>query len=152
VDKFRFGKFDLRLANHSDFSILMSWKNDPDFIRYSLTGRGVDKIEHSNWFDSRILRISENPIYIFEISGAKSGFIGFDLSNNFPRSWKISIYIARTSRGIGLGKTLLRLGIDKLRADLGGSHFLAEVHNDNLASIKLFKNCGFKVQKKKVNS
>ena len=57
--------------------------------------------------------------------------------------WEVSIALAPSWRGSGIGGRILRLGIERLRAAHPGAAILAAVHGGNAASAALFRRAGF---------
>jgi RimJ/RimL family protein N-acetyltransferase len=129
----------LRRAAMTDALDVLAWRNDPLAIAMSRTPDAVESAKHLSWFKSAI----EDPdrlILIAEDGARKIGMVRFDRMRD---DWRISINIAPEERGKGYGQASLREAIIAFRAAIGPGRIVAESKTTNVASLHLFKQCGF---------
>ena len=95
------------------------------------------------WFNSHVSPL--RPIYLLEKDNSIYGWMSF--SDYKPRcayntTAEISIYLAESARGKGMGTEFISLGLKTLKAK-GLKNVLAVIYADNSASVRLFKKLGF---------
>src|ERR1035438_6256290 len=44
----------LRPATEDDSGVLLEWRNDPEAVRFSVSGRAVTPVEHREWLSGRL--------------------------------------------------------------------------------------------------
>jgi RimJ/RimL family protein N-acetyltransferase len=90
------------------------------------------------------------PIFILTFDETPIGMTRLDLLDLKDKSYKISILVDELFQKAGLGKRALlqtcAFGINALSA----TYIRAEIHSENLASIRLFTKLGF-IEKSKVD-
>lgn len=126
----------LRKAIFDDWKILLDWRNDPITRENSFDQGEVSESTHKLWFSDSLLNL-HREIYILEDNTTPVGSIRSDnlLTNQYVLSWSI----APSQRGKGYGTKILELFLQ----DKTGN-FIAEIKPENIASIKMVKNNGFK--------
>ncbi len=83
-------------------------------------------------------------LYVIEENEQIMAVLRFDLTQECTEA-KVSIYVAPSHWGKGLGSFLLTMGENQLKAEVSSVRTLrAEVLINNEASLKLFAKCGFK--------
>ena len=133
-------KFILRLANIEDAECTYKWANNATVRQYALTQNEILKQEHVKWFSDKIT--DSNCLYYIALSNNKA--VGsFRLDINKAGTALISYLLDPTFHGKGLGKLLLKAGIDKAKTDKRIGNFLGYVKDQNRASLNLFKANGF---------
>ena len=93
-----------------------------------------------------ILGIVEKDVFVIEKSGKLLGQIRIDYKTK-----DISISILEEFRGKGFAGEVLSLAIRKVRQSKKTKYLLAEIHKNNLSSIKLFEKLNFKFKTKNGN-
>jgi len=132
----------LRRVNLSDLEITFQWAVNPDIRRYSFNQNQITIEEHSNWFNSK-LKSSNCYYYIMEIDNSPVGSIRFDVDQN--EHAMISYLIDPVYHGKGLGKYILKFGVEQLLKD--NSRIVAVygyVMGKNIFSIRVFEKLGYK--------
>ena len=126
----------LRKAIFDDWGILLDWRNDPITRKNSFTKNEVTVKTHKLWFNDSLMNPRRN-IYILEENSLPIGTIRSDIlsKDKYLLSWSIS----PTQRGKGYGGKMLSLF---LQNKIGT--FTAEIKSENIASIKMVTNNGFK--------
>ena len=127
----------VRNPKASDIEEIFKWRNDLDTIKYSKTRRGVQQLEHSNWFDD-VTSSSDKIIKIAEIDKFPVGVVIFSKISD-PDNIEISINIAPESRKKGVGSKLILLGEIELLKILNSARIIAVVDNKNKKSLKVFQ-------------
>jgi spore coat polysaccharide biosynthesis protein SpsF len=133
------GELRLRPAEAADRARLLAWRNDPDAVRFSLSGRSVEAAEHERWLAARL----EDPatrLLIGEVDGDPVGMVRVDVE---AAVGVVSVAVAPTSRGHGLGTRLLTALLDEFRGDPQVDRLRAEVLDENEASRRAFLAAGF---------
>jgi RimJ/RimL family protein N-acetyltransferase len=130
-------KFLLRYAEIKDSELLFNWANDKEVRNNSINQQHINWDNHLKWFTSK-LNTSETKILILECDDNALGQIRIDLVGDF---WIIDYSIDHQFRGIGLGKEIVRLILNKFP----GYKFKATVKKENMASLGVFNKLGFRM-------
>jgi RimJ/RimL family protein N-acetyltransferase len=128
-------RIELSLATIYDAQLLFDWVNEKEVRRNSLNTEKVIWDDHLKWFNNKLH--SQTKIYILLHDKIPAGQIRFDYIDNF---WIIDYSIDPEYRGKGLGKRILKLGINNFTK---GDVLKAVVKNRNIASFKIFKQLRF---------
>lgn len=141
------GKIILRSANINDTKQLYEWANDKETRAVSFKPDPISWEEHLTWF-KRKLTDQNSWIYIaHNHTGDDIGQIRFDQTDEL---FNISYLLDKKFRRLGLGKSILKAGIKKIRSTIQQpAQLVGKIKTDNVASIKSFENCGFSLLKKK---
>lgn len=131
----------LKPATMADAADLLAWRNDP-LVRSS--SRNHDVIawdDHCRWLG----RMLDDPGCLFLMAWQDDARVGMIRFNRLADKdvWEVSIAVAPTALGQGLGRLILGAGIVRLRGAHPGAVVLAAVLPDNLISEKLFLGAGF---------
>jgi len=130
----------LRPATRDDADRLLAWRNDPDAVRFSSTGRAVAPEEHRAWIASRLAR--EQPrLWVGEEDGRSVGQVRLDVDGGVGI---VSIAVAPEHRGRGLAAELLQRLAQLTAADPEVHRLVAHVSAANLASLRAFEHAGFR--------
>ncbi|MFN0181429.1 MAG: N-acetyltransferase family protein [Gemmatimonadales bacterium] len=132
----------LRRALAHDRYLLWLWANDPASRVASGDRPSIGWEDHCQWFAER--GTSPNALVLIgeTDAGQPVGTIRFETANDW-RQARLSYAVAPESRGAGIGRELLRLGIDELRRRAPGAEIVAEVRGANAASVRLFQALGW---------
>lgn len=133
-------------AKESDAALVFEWRNDPETCAQSFSASKLKWKDHLQWFKDSL---SNPQRQIFIVSAAIDStympvaVIRRDLkiednSHRYTLSWMVN----PQARGKGIGNALLSQFVGKFPAT-----YLAEIKNNNLASIKMAKNAGFQIEK-----
>jgi L-amino acid N-acyltransferase YncA len=112
-------------------------------VKYSKSCATVSPEQHASWFSSA-LRDRDTALLIAESHGMPIATCRFEPTDSTRNTFLISINVAPNHRGHGMGLALLSSGISRF-FDAHHSHLLAEIHKENIASERIFKNVGFKL-------
>jgi spore coat polysaccharide biosynthesis predicted glycosyltransferase SpsG/RimJ/RimL family protein N-acetyltransferase len=141
-----------RPATMHDARLLWQWRNDPVTRAASLSSEEVSWDDHLGWLaesltrTDRMLLVVEDPVS----SGGSVGTVRWDLRllSQGVREWEVSITVAPERRGRSLARPLLRAGevmlAEAARSSATGvTAYLAVVHIENGASLRLFETSGY---------
>ena len=126
----------IKQATFSDIDFLWYLRNQSDIYLYSKISKPVFYENHLNWIIPILLGQKEKRLYVIWEKGLPVGSIRYD----FP---EISIAVLLEFRGKGIAAKALKY-FRKIYPKM-----TAEIHKDNVVSIKLFEGSGFKFVKKK---
>jgi RimJ/RimL family protein N-acetyltransferase len=129
----------LRRAQEEDSARLMEWRNEPDAVRFSSSGRRVTPEEHARWFVER-RDSATTRLWIAEEDGSAVGQVRIDVNND---TGTVSIAVAADQRGRGLGTAMLRAMLVEIATDSALLRLRALAHPDNTVSLRAFERAGF---------
>lgn len=130
----------VRPAADADAAVLLEWRNDPETLRWSRGHQPVAEPVHRAWLAASA-RNQDRLLLIVERAGTPLGTVRFDRVED--EVWEVSITVAPGHRGHGLAPRLLALGEGALHARTPVTTVLANVHEDNAASLSLFRRAGY---------
>ena len=129
----------LRFLTPDDCDILLAWRNDPLTRAMSRTQDPIAPEDHRRWF----ARAIDDPVKIMMMGLEGRRQIGLIRFDPLDQLWEVGLNLAPAERGKGLGKILLRLGMEHFWQINPAARLCASVRADNLASRKIFETCGF---------
>jgi RimJ/RimL family protein N-acetyltransferase len=130
-----------RYARSDDAYNIWRWRNADSANRFYRNPKFVSLGEHLKWFGGAL----NNPycvLLIVEHDSIPLGHVRLDLDNEMQEHAEISIYVNPVVRGKGHGSAILEVAIQKAKA-AGIERFTADIHQDNPASLHLFRKVGF---------
>lgn len=130
----------IREVELSDSFDLLTWKNDSLSREMSLMHQKITATEHNNWLLTNLVH-PHNKIYIGIMNEEKIGVCHFKI-DEFEKITVVSINLNPNMRGKKLSLQLLLCCIEKFKT----SNFCplkAVINKNNLASLIIFKKCGF---------
>ncbi len=133
--------FRLEKVQTADAADLLAWRNDPTVRALSRHQGEISWAEHCRWLE----RMRGDPECLFLVAwrdGQRVGVVRFNRRHD-KDVWEVSITVAPAAQGQGLGRLVLKAGIDDLRRAHPGAQVLAAVQTGNHASAKLFQGAGF---------
>jgi RimJ/RimL family protein N-acetyltransferase len=131
----------LRAARDEDGDRLLEWRNDPESVRFSVSGRPVAPDEHIRWFTGVRDGRTNSRLWIAEKNGTAVGQVRVDAEGD---TGTVSIAVAAGRRGQGLGTAILRAMLSEIAAGGSPHRLTAAVHCDNHASQRAFEAAGFR--------
>lgn len=137
-------EISIRDARADDCLDLWEWRNDPLTRTNSRSTEPVPLADHDRWFE-RAMKSSQTVMKLIEIGGVKAGVVRFDAVDQDANSWQISITIRPDFRGRGIGRVALDGCCQAMQARFGACDFVAEARTANVASRRIFEQCGFVV-------
>lgn len=133
--------FKFRKAGSKDSKDLFDWRNNETTRKNSFNMDAILWSDHVNWFSNRI-RDPNTTIFMVYVDDIKIGSIRFEENEN---TYRVSVVLAPEYTGKGVGPEVIRSGTELfLKRKKGRKPVIAEVKENNVASIKAFKRAGFK--------
>lgn len=129
----------LRPATPADAALLLAWRNDELTRRMSIAQDPVTAESHAAWVAST-LASTTRLLFVAEAQGAPVGQVRLDEEPG--KSFEVSLTVAPSARGRGLGAALLLAAEREARAR-GRVHLSAWIRAENTASVKAFKRAGY---------
>lgn len=142
-----FFNISLKKATFSDIEFLWYLRNQPVVYKYFRRAKPVNWKEHIDWMVPIILNTSTRIIFIIKNSGISIGQIRFDYKNF--KEVEISISILKEFQGKGVATKALSIAIKRIKKQKEIKKIIAEINENNLPSIKLFKKMDFNFKEKK---
>jgi len=128
----------MRDVSLSDMGQILSWRNADACVRYSKSNSAISKSQHNDWFGDRILRNSREPYLIFTMNNQDIGTVRFDSVESNPKIFITSIIMNPEFYGRGCGSKVLSLAVNHIIQNFSKINLIAEIHEENIASIKVF--------------
>lgn len=135
-----------RPVSEKDIDLLFRWLNDPETRKMSFSQKPVPFEVHKKWFES-VLESRKSVVIIECQEHGKWKAVG---QVRLDEDDEIHISVAPEFRNKGLGTAVLRSGIDYFSGNTKIKKIYAHIKPDNLRSVKIFKNTGFKLSRKSV--
>ena len=134
----------VRQAELKDETLLLEWANDVTTRRNSFSPESITAATHRIWFRSRLRNLDGCRLYIVETTdGLPVGQARFERRE---QDWEVHYALAPVFRGRGLGRVLLEMALQRLRADMRGVLIFGKVKYSNNSSRKVFESLGFESQ------
>ena len=126
----------IRSASLQDEDMLLIWANDPETRNNAFHQEMIDVETHRIWFRNRLCDLDGCRFYIAETTnGIALGQVRFERQEH---GWEIHYALAPMFRRRGLGRSMLRSALSKLRDDIPGVLVFGQVKKKNLPSQKIF--------------
>jgi UDP-2,4-diacetamido-2,4,6-trideoxy-beta-L-altropyranose hydrolase len=130
----------LRPARLDDSQIVWLWRNDYKTRRSSQTNEPIPWPDHASWWP-KALESADRHLFIAELAGVPVAFLRFDRAGE--GEFEVSINLAPSARGSGLGGRILADGCSAFRKEKRPVKLLATINRDNPASLNIFGKLGF---------
>ena len=143
------GRLAARAATLEDARLLWEWRNDPATRASSRSSQEVPWEDHLVWLGDSLKR-TDRMLLLVDDEAGPVGTVRWDLIRDREggREWEVSITVAPQRRRQSLARPLLRAGEVALsEATRSGATdvtaYLAVVHIDNDASVRLFETSAY---------
>jgi RimJ/RimL family protein N-acetyltransferase len=133
----------MRDVSLSDMGQILSWRNSEAGVRFSKSNSSIPTSRHNHWFESRLRRNPHEPFLIFSIEKQDIGFVRFDFDPSDSRNFLTSIILDPELTSRGYGSRILSLAINYIIENYPEMEITAEIHDQNIASVKMFLNNHF---------
>lgn len=143
ADRLASDLFSTRKAMPEDGESIWNWRYADGAERYYRSGRRVSLADHLQWFE-HALQDETRQLYVVTRGSTKLGHVRIDRAVNDPRVGHVGICLAPEARGKGQAGAILSTALEAAFFS-GVRRFIAEVHEDNKASVRLFIGLGFSV-------
>ena len=132
---------NLTKAGITDINDIFEWRNHPDIRKNFFNQELLSWEEHEKWFMAK-LKDPDTTIYMAHYRNEKVGAIRFEVNDSVI---KTSLMLNPLFLGKGLGPRVIKLGVEEyIKEKKPDMQIIAEIKEDNLASINAFKKAGFK--------
>jgi UDP-2,4-diacetamido-2,4,6-trideoxy-beta-L-altropyranose hydrolase len=131
----------LRPANEQDCQLLWEWANDADVRTASFSSQPIPWATHVSWFAKKLRENRSRMLIAENEDGTPIGQVRFDARSHAEA--EIAISIAKPWRGQGLAVSLIMQAVSTPGTEKF-SRIHAFVKPENTASVKAFKQAGFK--------
>ena len=127
-----------------DARLLWEWRNDSDTRAGSRHADLVPWLKHLAWVGSSLAR-ADRMLLVVEDEAGPVGTVRWDLEpgRETEGEWEVSITVAPRRRGQSLARPLLRAAEVARSSGTEVTAYLAVVHVDNHASVRLFETSGY---------
>jgi len=133
----------LKKADFADIEFLFYLRNIPEYYKFYKHPKPVGWEEHINWIIPILLEIDKRDLFIIMANNQKAGQIRIDYSVDTA---EISIALIENFRGKNIGFEALKIAIKKAKKERNVNLFRAYVHQNNIASQKLFEKSGYQLE------
>jgi L-amino acid N-acyltransferase YncA len=130
----------LRRAAPEDSRTVWLWRNDYRTRSSSQTKEPIPWLDHARWW-REAFQSADRHLMIAELAGQPVAFVRFDRVGE--SDFEVSINLAPSARGSGLGAQTLADACGAFRKEHGPVKLLATIHRDNAASRNIFGKLGF---------
>jgi UDP-2,4-diacetamido-2,4,6-trideoxy-beta-L-altropyranose hydrolase len=131
----------LRPARADDSRNVWLWRNDYSTRSFSQTADPITWEDHKSWWDAA-LGSHDRYLLIAETDGPPIAVVRFDQMSEGGA--EVSINVAPSARGSGLGGRILAEACRTFMAKRGAMPLHATIRRDNRASRRIFEGLGFK--------
>ena len=138
-------KISLRSVKLSDSMEIWEWRNEPLTRAMAINKNPIKYEDHLRWFRLK-LRDRNCSFYMGEAFGMNAGNVRIEVMQNVG---EVSIYMNPRVRGMSLATTLLKDATDAFIKKNPSVKLVATIDKKNKASMKIFKNTGFIIEKSK---
>ena len=144
----------LRLANETDESRLLEWRNDERIRSMFFQPEIVAQDVHSEWFRNTILTGYTLCFMGFETPSLDSPGVGYCRFDPVGvRCFEVSILISPDKQGKGLARLLLAEACSELKYFVATPIRLkAKIKENNPRSVRLFESAGFRASEEENES
>ena len=138
-------KITQRTANLDDAAVLLAWHNNPSVREFSRHPGPVQNDEHLDWLTARLERVQYEPFFLFTAAHEVIGVSRLDLMFESAGKYEISILVDPNQHGKGFGTKILNMTCGTFFKLIPDKTIVANVHQDNIFSQKLFIRAGFQL-------
>lgn len=127
--------------NDTDF--IVELRSDPEAYKYFLSPHPLQKQEHICWYRERYIKDNNQSSYIARSKTDNTPLGVFSAKQSDENKTEISYILSSAARGKGLAAEAA-LGLENLcKENTDISTFTAQIHVDNISSIKLITRLGY---------
>ena len=145
TDFFESARIVYRGINETDTNDLVKWRSDPEIIRFFRNPKPLLLHDHLDWFRNSYLKNNKRFDFIIsdKFRAEKIGTVGVSDINYEKNSCEISFMVAEQNyRRKGLASEAIMSLMDRILEE-GIDVFFAEIHKDNIASIRTVEKLGY---------
>jgi spore coat polysaccharide biosynthesis protein SpsF len=130
----------IRPVVEKDLRIILEWRNDPETRKNSFNASEISWEDHVSYWKKRL---SDKTRYSFIVTSecVALGLVRLDPTDK-NGEFEIHILISKENRGKGMGTKAINEAKEFLSSK-GKGRIIANVKKSNIASMKMFLECGF---------
>lgn len=130
-------RLHLRNICEEDTRKIVEWRADPNVFCYFLYPHAITEEEHINWYKNRYV-LDDNRIdwMAIDADGEQIGVFGIRRDSMNSNTAEISYLLSPQKRGMGYAKEAIKALLSFLKNEWLCNYAIAEIHKDNVASIK----------------
>ena len=136
-------QIEIRKANENDSPFLFELRNQPSTYQYAKNPRLVEWQEHIDWLEPILKGETQRHLFIIEFDGQKAGQTRIDIED---KEAEVNISLMPEFQGQGIAFVAIEKAMEKISQEQGVKIFRAHVHQDNIASQKLFEKLGYQIE------
>lgn len=136
-------KLKIKKATLSDSEQIWKIRNRPEVRKNSHNSTAIPFSKHAAWFRKQYFSNGNNYCFVAKYNDLVIGYCRYDY-NSEKEHLLVSIAIDPTMQGKGIGNDLLKNTLSMITSNI---KIRAEIHINNLPSLKLFKKNNFSIYK-----
>ena len=136
-----------REINEQDADLIVKWRSNPEVFRFFRNPIPITHENHKRWYENSYLNDMSRYDYIMseKDSNLRIGCVGASNINNSDKSFEIFYFIGELGfQGRGLACEAVAALVEKMYYK-GNEITYAEIHRENIASIKIIQKLHFSV-------
>jgi len=141
VSAMRSSMLRLRRVEEKDCQLLWDLANDPGVRASSFSPEQISWTRHQTWFERKLN--DPNCMILIAEDEASRAVGQFRVDETSPREGEIDVSLSPEARGLGLGASLIELGVRSVFASTGIECLHAFVKPENRASMLAFARAEF---------
>ncbi len=138
-------RLSLREITERDTDFIVSLRSNPDVYRFFIFPHQVTKEEHIKWyFDSYLYNENRLDWIAFSETGKAVGIFGVKRENKSASDAEVSYILSPDDYGKGYASEAIERLIDFCKSEWKCNIVSAEIHQDNMKSIRFAEQLRFK--------
>lgn len=137
----------LRAIEQEDLSLLMIWRNQPEYRKYFREYRELSSLHQENWFENKVMKDSNTEMFsiIDLVSDELIGACGLCYIDWINRNADFSIYIGKDHLyidevyAIDAARVMIKYGFEELNLH----RLWAEIYDFDVKKQRMFETLGF---------
>jgi len=134
----------VRPAVLGDAESIWTIRNQPQTRANSFSEETIELKDHVAWFSKKYFAEADNHCFVLVQGSKVIGYTRFDKKDE--NIYEVSIAIDAAEHGRGRGSFLLKESVQSFFS-AGSRKIIAKIKRTNIASLKLFEKCGFKINR-----
>jgi RimJ/RimL family protein N-acetyltransferase len=142
-------KIKLRFMTKADTAISWQWRNQqPVKDHFSGHPFDVSKEQEEEWFERAVEANESHVVFtiVIQTSDTLAGLTFLKQINTIHRQAEFAILIDEKYSGMGIGSEACYKTLDYAFRELGLHRVWLKVREDNIAAIKIYERCGFRME------
>ena len=143
-------RLTMRGIAEEDTNAIVVMRSNPDVYRFFVSPHQITEEEHLNWFrNSYLFNKSRIDWIAFDTANNLVGVFGVKRENENSLEAEVSYMLAPEQYGKGFAAEAVNRLIQFCKEEWNCTSVIAEIHNDNLDSIRFAERLGFIEEKPK---